>query len=236
MSRTDHKARAWRQAGNKLIPMTIDAIIFDCDGVLVDSEAVSQHLSWQWAANAGVPITEAELAERYRGTYDPEMARDLEVRYGVTLPENFSATLKVAKVEAFATQVTPMPGARTTVELVAASGLPFCIGTSGSSEETESKLTSAGLADLFRRDRIFTAPQVKRGKPFPDLFLLAASTLGVPPARCLVIEDSAAGVRAALAGAMQVIGYAPDGDVFGLAGLGAAVVGDLVDAVAFLRV
>lgn len=201
-------------AGDTLIPMTIDAIIFDCDGVLVDSEAVSQHLSWQWAANAGVPITEAELAEGYRGTYDPEMARDLEVRYDVTLPDDFSSTLKAAKVEAFATQVTPMPGARTTVELVAASGLPFCIGTSGSREETESKLASAGLADLFR---------------------LAASTLGVPPAHCLVIEDSAAGVRATLAGAMQVVGYAPDGDIFGLASLGARVVGDLVDAVAFLR-
>jgi len=206
MPRPGHKARAWRQAGNTLIPMTIDAIIFDCDGVLVDSEAVSQHLSWQWAANAGVPITESELAERYRGTYDPEMARDLEVRYGVTLPEDFSAALKAAKVEAFATQVTPMPGARATVELVAASGLPFCIGTSGSSEETESKLASAGLADLFRRDRIFTAPQVKRGKPFPDLFLLAAQRAGIPPARCLVIEDSPHGIEAAHRAGMLVVG------------------------------
>jgi HAD superfamily hydrolase (TIGR01509 family) len=215
--------------------MSIDAIIFDCDGVLVESEAVSQHLSWQWAHAAGVPISEPELAERYRGTYDPEMARDLEVRYGVNLPADFASTLKAAKVAAFATKVTPMPGARATVELVAASGLPFCIGTSGSAEETRSKLGSAGLADLFERERIFTAPQVERGKPFPDLFLLAASTMGIAPAKCLVIEDSAAGVRAALAGGMQVVGFAPDGDVFDLVGLGAPVVADLTESVAFLK-
>jgi HAD superfamily hydrolase (TIGR01509 family) len=215
--------------------MPISCVIFDCDGVLVESEAVSQRMSWEWAHAAGVPITEAELAERYRGTYDPEMARDLEVRYGVTLPADFSATLKAAKVAAFATLVTPIPGARHTVETVAASGLPFCIGTSGSAEETESKLTSAGLVDLFDRDRIFTAPQVKRGKPFPDLFLLAASTLGVPPEQCLVIEDSHAGVRAAIAANMLVVGFAPDGDVFDLASLGATVVSDLRDAVTFLR-
>lgn len=177
-----------------------ELIIFDCDGVLIDSEVISARMLIAELTGYGVEISMDFVSRHFLGRSYPVVLKEVRERYGVQLPEQFEADYRARLLAAFARDLQVMPGV---AETIARLGLPSCVATSSSPERVSVSLRLTGLAGLFG-PRVFTASQVARGKPAPDLFLFVAERMGVPPERCLVIEDSLNGVRAGLAAGMQV--------------------------------
>jgi len=183
----------------------IDLVIFDCDGVLIRTE---QHC---WAADAvaftaaGIPLTEEEVALRWTGISFKDMYRILQAEHGVTLPAGFHdgimATVQTACVAAGADLA--VPGVR---EAVAAIPQRKCVASSSGPDWLERYISQIGLWASFAPN-VFSAAEVERGKPAPDLFLHAARRMGVEPRHCLVIEDSVPGVTGAAAAGMRVLGF-----------------------------
>lgn len=180
--------------------MDIGLVIFDCDGVLVDSEVLAVAVLIAELDRAGARVDEAFVHRHFLGRSFPVVQEVVQRQFGVTLPETFQAGERARLLAAFETGLRAMPGAAETVRALA---VPFCLATSSTPARLTRSLEITGLAALFE-GRCFTASQVARGKPAPDLFLLAAAEMGVAPARCLVIEDTEPGVRAGLAAGMQV--------------------------------
>jgi HAD superfamily hydrolase (TIGR01509 family) len=186
--------------------MTASLLIFDCDGVLIDSEMIGCATESAYLAELGIAVSAEELVERYLGISTAVMVADLESRYGGTppgLPRDFADTLRQRVATAFATNLRPMPG----IEAVLAS-LPArrCVASSSAPERLRHSLQLTGLLAQFE-PHIFSATQVARGKPAPDLFLFAAARMSAMPEDCVVIEDSLPGVQAAVAAGMRVIGF-----------------------------
>jgi HAD superfamily hydrolase (TIGR01509 family) len=175
-----------------------DLVIFDCDGVLVDSEPISVGTLAEQLTAHGLPTTLDEAYARYLGRTFVTVLADYERRTGRPAPEGFAADYKAALFAAFRARLQPMPGVEA---VLAAMTVPICVATSSMPERAQLTLSLSGL-DRFFGDRVFTASMAKRGKPAPDLFLLAAEKIGVGPARSLVIEDSVIGVEAAKAAGM----------------------------------
>lgn len=200
-------------------------VIFDCDGVLVDSEPASHVVVMAEAARIGWALSEAEAAGfvglRWSDLQVLFQART-EEDLGAGWPDRMQASLPAV----LDGHLRTIPGAIALVRAVASMGLPYRVASNSSHEEMAEKFRLAGLTELVA-GRVFSARDVGVGKPAPDLFLAAAASAGVAPRDCVVIEDSRPGVMAARAAGMTCIGYAPDGDVFGLAALGAMVVGSL---------
>jgi HAD superfamily hydrolase (TIGR01509 family) len=180
------------------------AVLFDCDGVLVDSEVIAIEVEVAALAEAGVPMTAAELADRYVGVSAASQAESLHREFGLALDDAWWQALHERSLAALADRVEAVPGMR---ELVEGLGVPHCLASSSDHGRIEVCLRQAGLLDLFDASIRFSATDVSRGKPAPDLFLHAASRLGVDPDACVVIEDSPHGVRAAVAAGMAVIGF-----------------------------
>ncbi len=180
--------------------MDIGLVIFDCDGVLVDSEVLAVAVLIAELDRAGARVDEAFVHRHFLGRSFPVVQEVVQRQFGVTLPETFQTEERARLLAAFETGLRPMPGAAETVRTLA---VPFCLATSSTPARLTRSLEITGLAALFE-GRCFTASQVARGKPAPDLFLLAAAEMGVAPERCLVIEDTEPGVRAGLAAGMQV--------------------------------
>lgn len=177
-------------------------IIFDCDGVLVDSEMIASQVLAEAVSALGHPLTAAQCRARFTGkSLDSVFA---ELHRDVDLPDNFIETLRARDVAAFEAHLKAIPGVRRAIDGL---GMPMCVASSGRLEKIRHSLTLTGLIDFFQ-DHLFSAEQVAHGKPAPDLFLLAARTMGAKPGDCVVIEDSTAGVRAALAAGMRVLGFA----------------------------
>jgi HAD superfamily hydrolase (TIGR01509 family) len=197
-------------------------IIFDCDGVLVDSEGISNAVLAQALRTLGLDISAQEAHDRYRGMFLSEIRADAERRLGAPLPPDFMETFERDREDAFRASLRPVSGAAEAVREVKALGFEVCVASQGKLSKTELTLTLTGLRDLFGDAAVFSAHSVKRGKPAPDLFLYAAATMGCAPERCVVVEDTMIGVRAALAAGMRAIAYAPDGDrsEFSRAGVG----------------
>lgn len=187
--------------------MAAAAVIFDCDGVLVDSEVLALHFERVHLAEAGLQYTVAEFAERFMGlakaAFQAELLADSQKRLGASLPESFFSKLDNAKQHAVQTQLQAVPGARQAVASWA--GLK-AVASSSPREELLQKLQRTELLHLFAPN-IYSAEQVACGKPAPDVFLLAAQQLAAPPGACLVIEDSVNGVLAARAAGMRVWGF-----------------------------
>jgi HAD superfamily hydrolase (TIGR01509 family) len=181
----------------------MDLIIFDCDGVLVDSEIVSFETEAEMFAEIGIGLTAHDLLTRFLGTSSASMFATIEQENGIRLPPDFAERAARRTLEAFDRALKPIPGI---VELLADLPDRKCVASSSEPPRIRHSLTLAGLLQHFE-PHIFSATQVKRGKPAPDLFLLAAESMGVAPARCLVIEDSVAGVTAARAAGMTVLGF-----------------------------
>lgn len=179
-----------------------ELVIFDNDGVLVDSERLANGILADLLTEAGVPYTlEQAVAEFMGGT----LAR---VRAAVErpLPEDFEDRYHQRLFAGFA-RLQPVPGVPQVVDGLAEAGTPTCVASSGSHERIRTALTATGLLDRFD-GRIFSAEDVAHGKPAPDLFLHAAGSMGAKPDACVVIEDSPLGVAAAKAAGMTVFGYA----------------------------
>ncbi len=177
-----------------------DLVIFDCDGVLIDSEIISASMLIEELAQLGVRIDLAYVAEHFLGRSYPVVMEQLRREFSLELPPGFEDQYRERLLAAFQTDLRPMQGIR---ELTEALNVPFCIATSSSPRRAAFSLNLVGLGH-FAGDRLFTASQVSHGKPAPDLFLFAAAQMGVDPSRALVIEDSLTGVRAALAARMEV--------------------------------
>lgn len=180
-------------------------VIFDCDGVLVDSEGLAATAFARALAEIGVPWSAAECLARFRGlTLSACFAllRDA----GHLLPDDFAARLHRIETPLFAAQLQAVAGVREVLEQLCAANIPFCVASNGRRAKIEASLTTAGLREFFA-ERVFSAEQVACAKPSPELFLLAAESMGVPARYCVVVEDSVAGVTAAKAAQMKVIGY-----------------------------
>jgi HAD superfamily hydrolase (TIGR01509 family) len=187
-------------------------VIFDCDGVLVDSERISNAVLADALSGLGLAISAQEAHDRYRGMFLSEIRADAERRLGAPLPPDFLETFERDREEAFRASLHPVPGAAEAVRAVRAMGFDVCVASQGRLSKTELTLTLTGLRDLFGPEALFSAHSVARGKPAPDLFLHAAAGMGSAPEGCVVVEDTMIGVEAALAAGMRAIAYAPDGD------------------------
>ena len=177
-----------------------ELIIFDCDGVLIDSEVISARQLIAELKGYGVDMDMAFVSRHFLGRSYPVVLREVRERWGVALPDHFETDYRNRLLAAFARDLAAMPDVH---EAVSALRLPYCLATSSSPERMRKSLAITGLSPLFE-GRAFTASEVARGKPAPDLFLHAAARMGADPAACVVIEDSLNGVRAGLAAGMQV--------------------------------
>ena len=183
--------------------MHLDLVIFDCDGVLVDSEAISCRVHAETLTRHGYPITFEQVLQRFLGVSDHEAGLIIEAEMGRKLPDDFEAQRKQAVLQCYADELRGIPHIG---EAFAGIDLPKCVASSGTPEKIRHGLGYAGLYDLLA-PHIFSASQVRRGKPAPDLFLFAAEQMRARPAHCVVIEDSAAGITAARAAGMTVLGF-----------------------------
>jgi HAD superfamily hydrolase (TIGR01509 family) len=178
-------------------------VIFDCDGVLVDSEVIACRVHADVLTGLGYPIDADGVRRRFVGRSLADAAREIEGELGRPLPADFEAALKAATFEAFATSLTAMPHIHAALDAIRG---PVCVASSGTPEKIAHSLKLAGLQDRFA-STIFSASQVARGKPFPDLFRFAAAAMGEEPSHCAVIEDSVAGVTGAVRAGMTVFGF-----------------------------
>ncbi|SDW44013.1 haloacid dehalogenase superfamily, subfamily IA, variant 3 with third motif having DD or ED [Celeribacter indicus] len=178
----------------------MDLVIFDCDGVLIDSEVISARMLIAELALHDVRIDTAYVARHFLGRSYPTVLRQIRDEFGIHLPEGFEAAYRARLISAFRSDLVEVAGVRA---VIAGLGVPYALATSSSPERLGESLAIVGMADLFA-GRCTTASEVANGKPAPDLFLRVAEKYGVAPARCLVIEDSRAGVEAGLAAGMNV--------------------------------
>jgi HAD superfamily hydrolase (TIGR01509 family) len=181
-------------------------VIFDCDGVLVDSEHLSIRLDVELLAQLGWPMTQDEIVERWVGRTEAAMRADIEDHLGRDVGPEWAA-FSERYVAAFAAELQPVDGVADAVDAVVADGYATCVASSGDHAKIRRNLALTGLADRFG-DRIFSGDDVPHGKPAPDLFLHAAEVMGVPAGRSAVVEDSRHGVAAARAAGMWVFAYA----------------------------
>jgi len=180
-----------------------ELIIFDCDGVLVDSEMIANRVLARLLSGAGLEITANQCGERFIGRSIPDVVDMVEAEDGITLGDNFGNRLAKEDARAFKVELEPVAGIRNVLETIT---IPFCVASSGSHEKMRLTLGLTGLVDYFDSN-LFSALDVRRGKPAPDLFLHAAGKMCCPPEKCLAIEDSVSGVRAARAAGMRVFGF-----------------------------
>ena len=182
----------------------IELVIFDLDGVLVDSEPISTRVLMAVLAEVGLPLDEAAAERLFLGRSRGETVAYVEQQLGHAVPEDFVANWQRRAFAAFRQELRPVPGIEDTLDQLT---VPICVASGSDPARIQLSLELSGLLSRFA-GRIFSATQVARGKPAPDLFLFAARNLGAAPAHCLVVEDSLPGVQAAVAAHMPVLGYA----------------------------
>jgi len=200
-----------------------DLVIFDCDGVLVDSESISNGVLARMLTVEGLPTTLAEARRDYQGLLLSEVVIGAEARLGHPLPRGWLARYERERAAVFASELEAVPGAAVAVQAVSAAGAAVCVASQGQLEKIRLTLGLTGLRGLFADEALFSAESVPRGKPHPDLFLHAARLMGAEPARCAVVEDSPSGVTAAVSAGMRALGYAADSDEQALRRAGAEV-------------
>lgn len=204
-------------------------VIFDCDGVLVDSEPLSNTAFARALRREGLDWTVEETMSRLMGRSMKACVEIVEGLLARQLPEDFVHRLQAETLQAFRdAPLQPIAGINAAIDAIEAKGARTCIASSGGFDKMEVSLGVTGLLSRFE-GRIFSATQVKRGKPFPDLFLHAAISMDEQPFDCVVVEDSPPGVQAARAAGMRVLGYAgaPHADRDALAAAGAFLFTDM---------
>jgi HAD superfamily hydrolase (TIGR01509 family) len=183
--------------------VTFGLVIFDCDGVLVDSEPVVNRAHAELLNACGYRITTEQLVERFCGFSDPEMLAIIEREWGRALPPSYLGQVYDIVERSFEQSLTAMPGI---FEALDALHSPLCVASSSAPRQLRQKLELSGLLTRFG-ENLFTASMVARGKPAPDLFLHAARSMAAMPDHCVVVEDSPAGIDAAVAAGMAAIGF-----------------------------
>lgn len=186
--------------------MPYDLIIFDCDGVLVDSEPVSNRILADCFREEGFAVSYEKAVADYVGLSLKSVFAMAEAEFGRQLPDGFETRLQERTLAAFRENLQAVRGVGEVIDRLRAAGLPLCVASSGEVSKMEVSLGVTGLWDRLS-PHIFSATQVAKGKPAPDLFLYAAAQMGAAPERCAVIEDSIYGVEAALAAGMSPFGY-----------------------------
>jgi HAD superfamily hydrolase (TIGR01509 family) len=181
-------------------------LIFDCDGVLVDSERLACEVDAEFLTRLGFPITAGTIAQRFIGASLRDMIGQIEAEHGRPLPPGFGPELTRLLLARFETDLQPIAGVG---DAIRALPYPRCVASSSTPDRIAYSLRLTGLDKLFAR--LFSAVEVPRGKPAPDLFLYAAAEMDARPAECIVIEDSTLGVQGARAAGMAVIGFTGGG-------------------------
>ncbi len=204
-------------------PLPLRLVIFDCDGVLIDSEGPSNSLVAEAVTELGWPMTTAEAYDLFVGRRLSDIPAIVEPKLGLPIPPGWVDQLRDRLVERLAEVVEPIPGAHEALAAVAALGLPFRVASNSSHEEMAAKFNRTGMAALMA-GRSHSARDVLLGKPAPDVFLHAAAAEGVPPGACLVVEDSVPGAQAARAAGMACVALSPHGDNPALRDAGAVLI------------
>ncbi|MEH6394293.1 HAD family hydrolase [Pseudoalteromonas sp.] len=180
----------------------IDLVIFDCDGVVIDSEVLSARVLIDMLSDLSINIDTHYVQQHFLGCSFKSVSEKIASVFGVDLPAQFESEYRHTLVTRFVEHLQPTTGIK---NILLNLNVPFCIATSSSLQRTQKALSAVKFDSLFKH--IFTSEEVSLGKPAPDLFLHAAKKMGVLPANCLVIEDSSAGIQAAINANMQVMHY-----------------------------
>jgi HAD superfamily hydrolase (TIGR01509 family) len=184
-------------------PIAVEGLIFDCDGVLIDSESLVCKIAAQELTQLGYPITTEQVIARFAGRPDHEMRAEIEGEWGQPIPAHYRERVNARTVDAYATELKIMPGLMSALEQI---DLPICVASSSFPKKLQLGLETVGLYERFMPN-VVSGTLVAHGKPQPDVFLFAAGWLRISPLRCLVVEDSVAGVTAAVAAGMPVLGF-----------------------------
>jgi HAD superfamily hydrolase (TIGR01509 family) len=211
--------------------MPFEAIIFDCDGTLVDSEHLGNQVLVECVAELGLTLSLAEALGLFTGLKMAETVALIEERLGQRVPPDFVPEVRNRMALAFEERLRPIAGVEAVLQGVRQ---PYCVASNGPRDKMELSLRTTGLLPYFG-ERIFSAYEIGSWKPEPGLFLHAAETLGVRPERCAVVEDSAVGVRAGRAAGMTVFGFAPSGNGAALAEAGAEPFAEMSLLLSLLR-
>lgn len=186
--------------------MPIGLVIFDSDGVLVDSEPIASRVLAEALTEIGYATSAADAVARYTGISLTSLLAKIEAEWNRPLPADFATSLVQRDFAAFRTELKRIEGVIETLDELDRRGILKCVASSGTPAKLEVTLGVSGLARYFE-PHIFSAQMVAHGKPAPDLFLLAASRMGVPPQNCVVIEDSVAGITAARRAGTRPFGF-----------------------------
>ena len=205
----------------------LQLVIFDCDGVLVDSEVISNEVLARALTAEGLPTTLPGARLDFQGLLLEDVVTRAEAKLGRELPEDWLERYERDRDEAFNRELEPIVGAAETVRRISDAGVTVCVASQGKLSKTQLSLGLTGLRDLFPAEALFSAYSVPRGKPHPDLFLHAAAVMKAKPSRCAVVEDTPSGVTAAVAAGMRVFGYVADSDEMALREAGAEILRSL---------
>jgi HAD superfamily hydrolase (TIGR01509 family) len=213
-------------------------VIFDCDGVLVDSMVIDMRELTRAIAAAGGTMTAQDVENAFHGVALADIERGVAAHLGRPVPDGWMERFLADRAAAFGRELQPIDGALEAIDGVRAAGWDACIASGGALQKMELTLRVTGLRDAVPDDRIFSAYSVARPKPAPDLFLHAASACGFQPGACVVVEDSVPGVTAGLAAGMRTLGYSGGDAVIAdrLAALGAEPLSAMTDLPAVLEV
>ncbi len=205
--------------------MKFKCIIFDCDGVLVDSEAISAKIFQEMAVELGFKLDFESVLEQITGTSMTENLKFFSENINGELPEDFESEFRKRSYEAFKTDLKPINGIHDLLEKI---GIPVGVASSGPVEKIKLNLTTTNLIDYFDNN-IFSCYEIGSWKPEPEIYLYAAKKMGFKPGECAVIEDSLAGVQSAKAGGFNVFGFANEKNKTAFKELGATVFSDMAE-------
>ena len=204
---TSRTRRPRRQAVDTARVRGPGVVIFDCDGVLVDSERLIQEVDLELIRGLGWPITRAEIFAEHLGRSEDAVIANIQRRLGRAVPAGFAQAKAAAYEKVLREQLVAVPGVAEAITVLRQDGMRMCVASSARHARSRRSLNLTGLQALFDEEHVFSAEDVARGKPAPDLFLHAAERMTAPPRHCGVVEDSPAGVEAAKAAGMRVVGY-----------------------------
>jgi HAD superfamily hydrolase (TIGR01509 family) len=197
------------------------AVLFDCDGVLADSEGLHNRILAEEISALGWEMTAGEAERRFIGLSWAATVPLVEARLGLgSVPADFLDALIARVIRGLREELSPMPGALAAIEAIRAAGIPVAVASNSSGAELSTKMTRLGLAETFR-GRAFSTDDVDRPKPAPDMYRAAAASCGADPHRCVVVEDSLAGARAGIAAGCRVLGFAHSTPAASFAAIGA---------------